>query len=114
MFIRVAFLFCISFLTSPAWTQNCSGKVIGKDICVPKEFANTISSSYPNKALVGVDFRRIILLDIDPKKNKISIHADLLMQWYETRIELLNLDVSSNFGGDDAALIWRPSYRIKG
>ena len=82
-----------------------------------KTYTNTIWYSYPNKALVGVDFRRVILQDIDPKKNKVSIHVNLVMQWYETptRIELLNYDLSSRFGGDDAtANLWIPNYRIKG
>ena len=116
MFIKVAFVFCISFLTLPTWAQNCTGKLIGNDICVSKTYTNTIWYSYPNKALVGVDFQRVILQDIDPKKNKISIHVDLLMQWYETptRIELLNLNISSHFGEDDAEAIWRPNYRING
>ena len=63
-----------------------------------------------------MDFRRVILQDIDPKKNKISIHVDLLMLWHETptRIELLNLNISSHFGEDDAEAIWRPNYRING
>ena len=76
-----------------------------------------ISSSYPNKAQIGVDLRRVILLDIDPKKNRISIHVDLFMLWYENpnRIELLNYDLSSRFGGDDAtANIWIPNFKIKG
>ena len=72
------------------------------------------SPSYPNKAPIGVDLQRVILLDIDSKHNKISIHVDLLMVWYETHIELLNYDLSSRFGGDDANNIWIPNYRIKG
>ena len=116
MIIRVAFVFCISFLALPAWAQNCSGKLIGNDICIPKTYQNMKSTSYPNKAKIGVDLKRVILLDIDPKKNKISVHVDLLMQWYENRIELLmSPDVSSRFGGDDAtANLWIPNYKIKG
>ena len=116
MFIKAVFVFCISFLTLPTWAQNCTGKLIGNDICVSKTYTNTIWYSYPNKALVGVDFQRVILQDIDPKKNKISIHVDLLMQWYDSsaRIELLNHNISGYFGEDDAEAIWRPNYRING
>ena len=115
MFIVAALYFCISFLASPAWTKNCSGKLIGNDICIPKTYSNFHSSSAPNQAIIGVDLKRVILLDIDPKKNKISIHVDLLMQWYETRLELLNYNFSSRFGTNDAATnIWVPNYRIKG
>ena len=75
-------------------------------------YSNKISSSFPNDAFVGAGFQSVTLQDIDPKKNKISIHVILVMVWYENRIELLNLDVSSYFGGDDAEAIWRPKYSI--
>ena len=114
MFIKAALFYCISFLASPAWTKNCSGKFITSDICIPKDYNNRASHSAPNKAnIVAVGLKRVILLDINPKKKTISVHIDLLMTWADNRLKMQNNDSSNYFGMNDAANLWLPSYRIK-
>ena len=76
MLIKAALFYCISFLASTAWTQTCSGKLIANNICIPKEYTNRGSQSFPNLADVFVELQRVILLDINPKKKKISVHID--------------------------------------
>ena len=114
MFIKATAFYCISLLFVPAWTKNCSGKFITNDICIPKDYNNRASQSAPNKAnIVAVGLKRVILLDINPKKKTISVHIDLYMSWHDNRLELQNYHSSNYFGIDDAFNLWLPSYRIK-
>ena len=114
MFIKAVIFCCISFLASPAWTKNCSGKLITNDICIPKEYSNKAGQSGTNQAnIVYVGLPQVILLDINPKKKTISVHIDLLMTWADNRLKMQNNDSSNYFGMNDAANLWLPSYRIK-
>ena len=114
MLIKAVLFYCISFLTSPAWTKNCSGKFITNDICIPKDYNNRASQSAPNEAnIVAVGLKRVILLDINPKKKTISVHINLLMFWNDNRLELQNYDSSNYFGMNDAVNLWLPNYSIK-
>ena len=113
MYIKAALFYCISFLASPAWTKNCNGKLIANDICLPKDYSNRASQSFPNLAEVIVHLHRVILLDINPKKNKVSLNVDFLMKWFDNRLELQNYNISDRFGSDDAENLWLPNYRIK-
>ena len=114
MFIKATAFYCISLLFVPAWTKNCSGKLIAKNICIPNEYTNRVSDSFPNPAEVFVDLQRVILLDINPKKKKISLHVDFLMAWFDNRLEWQNYNISERFGSDDAQNLWIPTYKIKG
>ena len=114
MFIRLAFLFSISFLASPAWAQDCAGKLIAGNVCIPKQYTNHGSQSAPNQAEnVSVDLQQVTLLDINPKENKISVHINFFIRWVDNRLELQDYDFSDNFGLDDAVNLWTPTYRIK-
>ena len=113
MFIKATAFYCISLLFVPAWTKNCSGKLIAKNICIPNEYTNRVSDSFPNPAEVFVDLQRVILLDINPKKKKISLHVDFVMVWFDNRLEWQNYNISDRFGSDDAENLWIPNYRIK-
>ena len=114
MFIRVAFVFCISFLASPTWAQNCTGTLIARNVCIPKQYTNRCSQSAPNQAEnVFVNLQQVTLLDINPKENKISVHINFFMRWVDNRLELQDYDFSDNFGLDDAVNLWTPTYRIK-
>ena len=113
MLIKAALFYCISFLASTAWTQNCSGKLIANNICIPKEYTNRGSQSFPNLADVFVELQRVILLDINPKKKKISVHIDFLRIWADNRLELQNYDFSDYFGMEDGSNLWLPTYRIQ-
>ena len=114
MFITVVLFYCITFLASPVWTKNCSGKLIANNICIPKEYSNKASHSDPNQAnIVAVWLERVRLLDINPKKKTISVHINLLMSWADNGLKMQNNDSSNYFGIDDAANLWLPSYRIK-
>ena len=112
MFIKATAFYCISLLFAPAWTKNCSGKLIAKNICIPNEYTNRVSDSFPNPAEVFVDLQRVKLLDINPKNKKISVHIDFSMKWFDNRLELLN-NITDRFGADDAVNLWIPNYRIK-
>ena len=114
MFIKATAFYCISLLFVPAWTKNCSGKLIAKNICIPNEYTNRVSDSFPNPAEVFVDLQRVILLDINPKKKKISLHVDFVMVWFDNRLEWQNYNISERFGSDDAQNLWIPTYKIKG
>ena len=113
MYTQAALFYCISFLTSKAWTKNCTGKLIAKHICIPNEYTNQVSDSFPNPAEVFVDLQRVKLLDINPKNKKISVHIDFYMKWFDNRLELLNYNISDRFRADDAVNLWIPNYRIK-
>ena len=113
MFIKSALIHCISFLASPAWTKSCSGKLIANYICLPKDYSNRASQSFPNPVEVIVYLNQVILLDINPKKNKISLDVDFLMVWFDNRLELQDYNISDRFGLDDAENLWVPNYRIK-
>ena len=114
MFIKVALFYCITFLASPAWTKDCSGKLIANNICILKEYNNKAGQSARNQAnIVDAWLQRVILLDINPKKRTISVHIDLLMTWADNRLKMQNNDSSNYFGMNDAANLWLPSYRIK-
>ena len=113
MFIKATVFYCISFLASKAWTKNCSGKLIAKNICIPNDYTNQVSDSFPNPAEVFVDLQRVKLLDINPKNKKISVHIDFYMKWFDNRLELLNYNISDRFRADDAVNLWIPNYRIK-
>ena len=114
MSIRAAFLFCISFLASPTLAQNCTGKLIVGNVCIPKQYTNRFSQSAPNQAEnVSVDLQQVTLLDINPKENKILVHINFFMLWVDNRLELQNNDFSDYFGLDDAVNLWMPTYRIK-
>ena len=112
MFIKATVFYCISFLALPVWTKNCSGKLIAKNICIPNEYTNQVSDSFPKPTEVFVDLQRVILLDINPKNKKISVHIDFFMKWFDNRLELLN-NITDRFGADDAVNLWIPNYRIK-
>ena len=114
MFIKATAFYCISLLFVPAWTKNCSGKLIAKNICIPNEYTNRVSDSFPNPAEVFVDLQRVILLDINPKKKKISLHVDFVMVWFDNRLEWQNYNMSDRFGSDDAQNLWIPTYKITG
>jgi len=114
MFIKATAFYCISLLFVPAWTKNCSGKLIAKNICIPNEYTNRVSDSFPNPAEVFVDLQRVILLDINPKKKKISLHVDFVMVWFDNRLEWQNYNISDRFGSDDAQNLWIPTYKITG
>ena len=114
MFIRAAFVFCICFFVSPTLAQNCTGKLIAGNLCIPKQYTNRGSQSAPNQAEnVFVDLQQVTLLDVNPKENKISVHINFLMVWSDNRLELQDYDFSDNFGLDDAVNLWTPTYRIK-
>ena len=114
MFIKVALFYCISFLASPAWTKDCSGKLIANNICILKEYNNKAGQSARNQAnIVDAWLQKVILLDINPKKKKISVHINLLMSWPDNRLELQDNQSSNYFGMNDAVNLWKPSYRIK-
>ena len=101
-------------MASPAWTKNCSGKLIANNICIPKEYSNKASHSNPNQAnIVAVWLERVRLLDINPKKKTISVHIEVLFSWADNRLEMQNYNDSNYFGINDAANFWLPRYRIK-
>ena len=119
MSIKATLLFFwISFLASPTWAQNCTGKLIARNVCIPKQYTNYFSQSVQNNKvqaeIVAVDLQQVTLLDINPKENKISVHINYLMAWGDNRLELQNSDFSDYFGLDDAVNLWMPDYRIKG
>ena len=112
MFVNALF-FCISFLASPAWTKDCTGKLIANNLCIPKEYTNQFSQSYPNQEQIYMGLQQATLLDIDPKKNTISVHIIISMEWADDRLELQNGNYSDRFGTNDAVNLWRPFYIIK-
>ena len=113
MFIKATAFYCISLLFVPAWTKNCSGKLIAKNICIPNEYTNQVSESFPNSEEVVVSLARVILLDINPKHKKISVHIDINMAWVDNRIDLQNYNSSERFGIDVSFNLWIPNYRIR-
>ena len=114
MFIKATAFYFISFLALPAWTKNCSGQLIAKNICIPNEYTNQVSESSPNSEEVVVSLARVILLDINPKHKKISVHIDINMVWVDNRIDLQNHNFSERFGTDVSFNLWIPNYRIRG
>ena len=56
---------------------------------------------------------RVILLDINPKENEVSLNVDFLLIWFDNRLELQNYNISDRFGSDDAENLWLPNYGIK-
>ena len=114
MYTQAALFYCISFLASKAWTKNCSGKLIAKNICIPNEYTNQVSESSPNSEEVVVSLARVILLDINPKDKTISVHIDINMVWVDNRIDLQNYNSSERFGTDVSDNLWIPNYRIRG
>ena len=116
MSIKAALLFFwISFLASPTLAQNCTGKLIVGNVCIPKQYTNRFSQSAQNNQAenVFVDLQQVTLLDINPKENKISVHINFFMRWVDNRLELQDYDFSDNFGLDDAVNLWTPTDRIK-
>ena len=88
--------------------------MIANNICILKEYNNKAGQSARNQAnIVDAWLQKVILLDINPKKKKISVHIDLLMTWADNRLKMQNNDSSNYFGMNDAANLWLPSYRIK-
>ena len=86
---------------------------MANNICIPKEYTNRVSQSYPNQEEIFVELQQVRLLDIDPKKNTIIVHIHLEMVWLDNRLELQNHNYSDRFGTKDAVNLWMPNYRIK-
>ena len=88
MLIKAVLFYCISFLTSPAWTKNCSGKFITNDICIPKDYMKyeLPTEEGATDVWIGVDIKDIP--KVDDKDFSITLNAYFIAKWFDERLEI--------------------------